>query len=79
MATLPMTKPMVLASLIFCLYTPGALAAQDARSCQNKCAEKMQQCLAKSRMPMSMSNSPADTKSSSKCSDANRACVRACK
>lgn len=64
MATLPMTKLMVLASLIFSAYTPVALAAQDARACQNKCAEKMQQCLAKSsprmstRPAMGMSNSP---------------------
>ena len=64
MAKLSMTKPMVLASLIILsAYTPGALAAQDARACQKQCVEKMQQCLAKSRMPSAgMSNSPTDTK-----------------
>ena len=44
MAKLSMTKPMVLASLIILsAYTPGALAAQDARACQKQCVEKMQQ------------------------------------
>jgi hypothetical protein len=65
MAKLPMTKLMVLAALIiFSAYTPGAFAARDVQSCQNKCAERMQQCLAKSseRMPnrpaAGMSNTP---------------------
>jgi len=85
MAKLSMTKPMLLASLIILsAYTPGALAAQDARACQKQCVEKMQQCLAKSRMPsMGMSNSPTDTKTTNKpntkCADDKRACERACK
>ncbi len=93
MAKLPMTKPTVLAALIFSAYTPGAFAARDVQSCQNKCAEKMQQCLAKSSMRMSkrsameasnmpptrMANSQADTTSFSKCSDGNQACLRTCK
>ena len=85
MAKLSMTKPMVLASLIILsAYTPGALAAQDARACQKQCVEKMQQCLAKSRMPSTgMSNSLTDTKTTkkanTKCADDKRACERACK
>lgn len=88
MAKCSMTKPMVLASLIiFSAYTPGALAAQDARACQKQCVEKMQQCLVKSSMPsMGISNSPTDTtktnktnKTNTKCADDKRACERACK
>jgi hypothetical protein len=85
MAKLLMTKPMVLASLIvLSAYTPGPLVAQDARACQKKCVEKMQQCLPKSSMPsMRMSNTPPDMKKlhkpNTKCVDDKRACERACK
>ena len=79
MAKCSMTKPMVLASLIILsAYVPGALAAQDARACQKKCAEKMMNCLPKSSM--GMSNSPtAMMKTNTKCADDKRACERACK
>ena len=82
MAKLSMTKPMLLTSLItLSAYTLGALAAQDARACRKKCAEKVQRCLSKSSVPsMGMYNSPTDTKkTNTKCADDKRACERACK
>ena len=79
MAKLSIAKPMVLASLIILsAYTPGALAAQDARACQKKCTEKMMKCVSQSSM--GMSNSPTDMKkANTKCADDKRACERACK
>ncbi len=80
MDKLSMTKPMVFASLIILsAYTPGALAAQDARACQKKCAEKMMKCLSNSSS-MGISNHPTGMrKTNTKCTDDKQACERSCK